>query len=66
MFSRIVSLKSIFNLALSEQLSVVEEEAGQFMSSFKAAYPGVKKFIEKTVDDCRKNGFVVTLGGRRR
>ena len=29
-------------------------------------YPGVKKFIEKTILDCKKNGFVTTLKGRRR
>ncbi len=52
--------------ALSEQLCVVEEEAAAFMSSFKSAYPGVRKFIDKTVADCRKTGHVVTIGGRRR
>lgn len=36
------------------------------MSSFKSAYPGVRRFIDKTVEDCRKTGFVVTIGGRRR
>jgi DNA polymerase I-like protein with 3'-5' exonuclease and polymerase domains len=36
------------------------------MSSFKSAYPGVRKFIDKTVADCRKTGHVVTIGGRRR
>jgi DNA polymerase I-like protein with 3'-5' exonuclease and polymerase domains len=45
---------------------VVEEEAMAFLSSFKSAYPGVRTFIEKTVMECRKRGYVVTLGGRRR
>jgi DNA polymerase I-like protein with 3'-5' exonuclease and polymerase domains len=45
---------------------VIEEEAAAFMSSFKSAYPGVRKFIEKTVEDCRKKGYVSTIGGRRR
>ena len=29
-------------------------------------YSGVKKFIEKVVTDCKKNGYVTTLSGRRR
>lgn len=52
--------------ALSEQLCVVEEEASAFMSTFKSTYPGVKKFIDETVLQCRKKGHVVTMGGRRR
>ena len=55
-----------FFQALSEQLCVIEEEAVAFLLSFKSAYPGVRTFIEKTVMECRKRGYVVTLGGRRR
>lgn len=27
---------------------------------------GVRKFIDDTIVECRKRGFIVTLGGRRR
>ena len=51
---------------LSQQLDVSENEALGFISTFMDTYPGVKKFIEKTIHDCKKNGFVTTLKGRRR
>jgi DNA polymerase I-like protein with 3'-5' exonuclease and polymerase domains len=43
--------------SLSEQLGVTEEEAFAFTKSFMATYPGVKKFIDFTVSECRKNGY---------
>ena len=52
--------------ALSEQLNIDEFEAMTFISTFMDTYPGVKKFIEKTVSDCKANGFVKTLQGRKR
>ena len=52
--------------ALSEQLNVDEHEAMNFISTFMETYPGVKKFIEKIVKDCKVNGFVTTLQGRKR
>lgn len=51
---------------LSEQLGSTEEEAVIFTTSFKNAYPKIKEFITKTVEQCRETGFVKTLAGRRR
>ena len=51
---------------LSQQLGVSEDEALGFISTFMDTYPGVKKFIEQTILDCKKNGFVTTLKGRKR
>ena len=52
--------------ALSEQLNVEEHEAMNFISTFMETYPGVKKFIEKIVSECKVNGFVQTLQNRKR
>ena len=52
--------------SLGEQLGVVEEEASVFLSSFKSSYPGVKRFMDMTLTECRKKGFVETVSGRRR
>ena len=52
--------------ALSEQLEICEEEANAFIFSFMNTYPGVKKFIENIVVECKKNGYIKTIGGRRR
>ncbi|XP_023215644.1 DNA polymerase theta-like [Centruroides sculpturatus] len=52
--------------ALSDQLDMEEEKASSFMETFKATYPGIKKYTESVVNACRKHGFVETLYGRRR
>ena len=51
---------------LSEELGVTIEDAGVFISTFMDTYPGVKKFIEATIENCKKNGHITTLKGRRR
>lgn len=52
--------------ALSEQLGSSEEEAAEFMISFKNTYPGIQIYIQRTIELCRENGYVETLEGRRR
>jgi len=52
--------------SLSEQLQVDEDEATKFMEQFKDRYTGVKKFIQKTIEEARSNGFVTTLCNRKR
>lgn len=52
--------------SLGEQLGVVEEEASVFLSDFKSTYPGVKKFMDLTLTECKRLGYVQTLTGRRR
>ena len=52
--------------SLAEQMSTTEEEATSFVDTFKRKYRGVNLFIQKTMADCRKSGFVVTLAGRKR
>ena len=52
--------------ALGEQLGTIEEDASQFMETFKSKYPTMKKFLTKTVQECRDKGYVTTLLGRKR
>ena len=52
--------------ALGEQLGIIEEDASQFMETFKSKYPTMKKFLTKTVQECREKGYVTTLLGRKR
>ena len=59
-------LYGIGNKALSETLEICEEEANVFIFSFMKTYPGVRKFIDSVLADCKKNGYVKTIGGRRR
>jgi len=51
---------------LSRQLGVPVDEASRFIREYFRRYPGVKKFIGRTISEARRNGYVKTLGGRRR
>lgn len=52
--------------ALAEQLCITEEEAETFVESFHGKYVCLRQFIQHTIDNCRKNGFIETITGRRR
>ena len=51
---------------LSRQLGISAFEAQQFIDSYFATYPGVARYVEETIRQARKDGFVTTLRGRRR
>jgi len=50
---------------LATQLDISNSEAKQYIESYFKKYPGIKEYMEKTVNDCRSKGFVVTPFGRR-
>ncbi len=52
--------------SLSKDLGVSVKEADAFIKNYFANFPGVKDYLDKTVDDGRRDGFVTTLYGRRR
>ena len=56
----------ISDFGLSRDIGVSRKEAELYITSYFARYPGVKQFMEKSVADARKQGFVTTLFGRRR
>ncbi len=51
---------------LSRDLGIDVRQAARFIESYFGRYPGVKAFLEKTIDEALKNGFVTTILGRRR
>ena len=51
---------------LAKDLGIRLDEAQRFIDSYFSRYSGVKTFIEKTISEARKNGFVTTLLNRRR
>jgi len=52
--------------ALARQIGVKVAEAGEFIASYFATYPGVKEFIEETREMARQQGWVATMLGRKR
>jgi DNA polymerase-1 len=56
--------QSPFGLATA--LDIPKDEAAEFIDSYFARYPGVEKFMQKVLEECRGNGYVSTVLGRRR
>ncbi|KAM9020347.1 DNA polymerase theta isoform 2-T2 [Ara ararauna] len=52
--------------SLGEQMGIDENEAASYIESFKSRHPGIRNFLRKTVRNCRRDGFVQTILGRRR
>lgn len=51
---------------LSRQLNIKRTEAQELINNYFRSYPGLKKYMDDTVENARKNGFVTTLLGRKR
>src|ERR1700733_13465646 len=51
---------------LAAQLGIAQAEAKAYIERYFARYAGVRAFIEKTLEQTRKDGFVRTLFGRLR
>ena len=51
---------------LSKMLEIEQEEAAKFIDAYFNGYPGVEKFLREVLAQCRKQGFVTTVLGRRR
>jgi len=52
--------------ALAKQIDVTTREASAFIDTYFQTYPGVREFIDTTIDQARREGYVKTLLGRRR
>ncbi len=53
-------------MALSQSLGITMTQAKEYIDSYFARYDTVKSWINKTVADARKNGYVTTLLGHIR
>ncbi len=51
---------------LSERLNIPRKEAAEIIDQYFSKYPGVKSYMESTIDFARANGYVETMMGRRR
>jgi DNA polymerase-1 len=51
---------------LSENLEIPREEAQEYIDAYLARFPHVQDFIERTIEQARRDGYVTSLLGRRR
>ena len=52
--------------SLSKDIGVTRAEADSYIKNYLATYPQVAAYMEKTIENAKKDGFVTTLYGRRR
>ncbi len=50
---------------LARQLGIGRNEAQEYIDRYFARYPGVKKYMDRTREQAKKQGYVETLFGRR-
>jgi len=56
----------ITSFGLSEQLGIGKKEAEQYIEQYLEKYKGVKRFMEKIVEEAKEKGYVETIFHRRR
>ena len=50
---------------LSQRLGIPRTEAGQIIDSYFKQFPGIKAYLDNTVAEAKRKGYVQTLTGRR-
>jgi DNA polymerase-1 len=51
---------------LAKALQIPQDEASRFIDQYFARFPGVVAFMEQTIMECKRQGYVQTLSGRKR
>jgi len=67
--AKVVNFGIVYGLSafgLSQNLGIEPAEAKQFISAYFEKYKGVRTFIDKTLEEARRDGRVSTLFGRLR
>lgn len=54
------------DFGLAQRLEISRAEAKEITSAYFARFPEVRAYIERTIEDGRRNGYVSTILGRRR
>jgi DNA polymerase-1 len=56
----------ISSFGLSERLTIGRKEAKDLIDGYFNSYPGVKKYMDESINKAREVGFVTTMFGRKR
>ncbi len=56
----------ISSFGLSQDLSISRKEAAEYIEQYFKTYPGIKLFLDKLVEDAKRDGYVTTMFHRRR
>jgi len=50
---------------LSQRLSIGRSEASEIIETYFKQYPGIKDYMDNTIESAKQNGYVTTLTGRK-
>ncbi len=67
--AKVINFGIIYGLSafgLAQNLQIDQKEAAKFIAAYFERYQGVKKYLERQVEETRKSGFTRTLFGRIR
>src|SRR5256886_17028384 len=53
-------------ICLTENLEIPRDEAHTYIDTYRARFPLVQDFIERTIEQAKRDGYVTSLLGRRR
>ena len=56
----------ISSFGLAQRLGIPRSEGQRLIDEYFVQYPGVKRYMENTIEDARQCGYVETITGRRR
>ena len=59
-------LYGISSYGLAEDIGIPVKEAKEFINKYFETYPGVKDYMDKEIDDAKRNGYVKTIMNRKR
>jgi DNA polymerase I len=59
-------LYGMSEFGLSQRLEISRTEAREITKTYFARFPSVRAYIEETLENARRNGYVSTIMGRRR
>ena len=56
----------IGDYSLSQDLGISRREAAEYIERYLAAYPGVAKYLNDSIENAKSTGYTETMFGRRR
>jgi DNA polymerase I len=59
-------LYGISPFGLSQTLGIPQQKAREYIDAYFARYSGVKAFMDRTLEEAKRTGYVTTMLGRRR
>ncbi len=54
------------DFSLADDLKISRAQAKEYIESYLSSYQGIERYLEKTIESAKQDGYTVTMLGRRR